>query len=81
MSKKNTPRDGKLEITTIDVQIDNFLKGEILTLIDSAIENERQCKALKDSIHLAFKRKRLHLHELSNMNSNEYAVTAEQIAD
>jgi hypothetical protein len=35
----------------------NFLKGEVLTIIDAAILDERQCKAVKDLIHSAFKDK------------------------
>jgi len=57
--------DGYLHINIIAIQVRKFLLGEVLTLIDSSVSNERQCKALKDSIKTAFSRKTAWMSQLS----------------
>ena len=62
-----------LHYTTYDVQINNFLLGEVLTIIDAAIIDERQCKAIKDLIKGQFRRKANYLADLSrDRNTYEY---------
>lgn len=42
-----------LDIDGFSAQL-NFLKGEVLTVIDASIPDDRRCKAVKDLIHKAF---------------------------
>ncbi len=88
MSKDNTPLDsigvpGTLSIEVIDTQVNNFLLGDILTVVDASIPNEVQSKAVKDLIKNLFRRKIKHLQELASpegynsKSSSEIFVRAE----
>lgn len=46
-----------------------FMKGKILTVIDAAIQEPRQNKAVKDLVHSAIREYCERLHELHNSRS------------
>lgn len=56
--------ESTLSISAVDYQARSLL-GEVLTVIDAAISNVDQCKATKDIIKLAFRRKLQHLAEIA----------------
>lgn len=60
---------GALQFDTIKIQT-KYLQGEILTLIEAAIANEKQCKAVKDVVHMAFRRKLNWFKELCGHSTN-----------
>ncbi len=45
-----------------DAQINNFLQGKVLTIIDAAIHEERANKAIKDLIKWAFREQYKHIY-------------------
>lgn len=52
----------------------NFLKGEILTIIDAVIVDERQLKATKDWIHATFKNRIQYVNDLCGCPSRTQMV-------
>ena len=53
-TETNTPvPEETISISAFATQV-NFLRGEMLTIIDASIPDDRRCKAVKDLTHRAF---------------------------
>lgn len=62
------PHGSTIEIGVITHQL-NGLQGEILTIIEAIIADSNQCKAAKDLVKIAFRRKSNQNMEIANANN------------